>query len=144
MKNILLLLMTMMVNTIFAQSIIKGKITDSNGENLIGVTVLVTGSTDGTLTDLNGDYKLELPAGEYDLKVSYVGYKEQTTSVVLVDKEVYMLNFLLSIKTPLSEIVVIGSRNENRTALETALPVDIISVSDLVQRSTTNRNWRHA
>ena len=56
--------------------IITGSVIDESGEALIGVSVLVKGTTLGTVTDLDGNFTLEVPTGAI-LVVSYVGYKTQ-------------------------------------------------------------------
>ena len=64
----------------FAQSVVKGKITDSKGDIVIGATVMVKGTTIGTATDVNGLYSLTIPASVKDpktLSYSFLGYKTQ-------------------------------------------------------------------
>ena len=60
--------------------IITGSVIDESGEALIGVSVLVKGTTLGTVTDLDGNFTLEVPTGAI-LVVSYVGYKTQEIKV---------------------------------------------------------------
>ena len=55
---------------------IKGKVIDVLGEPLIGVNVSVVGQTGGTITDIDGNYSLDVPAGT-KLKFSYIGYEDQ-------------------------------------------------------------------
>ncbi|NDC88206.1 MAG: carboxypeptidase-like regulatory domain-containing protein, partial [Bacteroidetes bacterium] len=59
------------------QGSISGTITDSEtGETLIGVNVLVLGTSYGTASDFDGNYRIDgLRSGEYTLKVSYIGYE---------------------------------------------------------------------
>ncbi|MBV6647380.1 MAG: carboxypeptidase-like regulatory domain-containing protein, partial [Cyclobacteriaceae bacterium] len=54
---------------------IKGKVTDDDGEELPGVSVLIKGTTVGTITDIDGNYTLTTPAGSGTLVFSYVGFK---------------------------------------------------------------------
>lgn len=54
---------------------IKGQILDETGESMIGVSVLVKGTTIGTVTDFDGNYTLEVPSGKNILEISYIGYK---------------------------------------------------------------------
>ena len=55
---------------------VKGKIVDLvTGETLIGAAILIEGTTEGVVTDLDGAYTLPLDPGSYDLSVSYIGYK---------------------------------------------------------------------
>ena len=60
---------------------VTGKIIDDTGEPLIGVSVLVKGTTVGTITDFDGNYSLEVPSGKHILVISYIGYKTQDITV---------------------------------------------------------------
>lgn len=60
---------------------VRGQIIDENGEGLIGATILVPGTSFGTVTDIDGFYSLEVPANTAQLQVSYVGYSSQLVSV---------------------------------------------------------------
>src|ERR1700756_5150559 len=72
------LLCLFLVNTAFAQNVtLRGKVTDATtGETLIGVSVVVKGTQQGTQTDVNGAFALQAPSGS-TLVVSYVGYTTQ-------------------------------------------------------------------
>jgi TonB-linked SusC/RagA family outer membrane protein len=84
---------------------VSGKVTDvSTSEALIGVSVIVKGSSQGTITDINGDYRLTVPKGS-TLIFSYVGYVMQQIDVN--DKAV--INVKLSTNAEdLDEVVVVG------------------------------------
>src|SRR5436189_188629 len=56
---------------------ISGKISDEAGQPLPGANVLVKGTTIGTTTDANGEYKLAIPEGSNVLVFSFIGYKTQ-------------------------------------------------------------------
>ncbi|MBD2717005.1 carboxypeptidase-like regulatory domain-containing protein [Microvirga sp. STR05] len=56
---------------------LSGRILDENGRPLAGATVLVKGSRKGTGTDANGNYSIEVPAGENALVYGYGGYQDQ-------------------------------------------------------------------
>jgi hypothetical protein len=59
-----------------AQSLISGRLFDgSNNEPLIGATVLVVGTNTGSLTDVNGEYIINIDPGTYDLRYSFISYK---------------------------------------------------------------------
>ena len=65
---------------LFAQTAVSGRITDKNGESVIGATILVKGTTTGTSSDAEGRYKIVIPAAaEKTLQVSYLGYKPQVS-----------------------------------------------------------------
>lgn len=66
----------------FAQGItVSGTVSDNTGEPLIGVTVLVSGTTNGTATDIDGRYILKGVPAKGKLSFSYVGYTQQTIEV---------------------------------------------------------------
>lgn len=54
-----------------------GKITDANGEPLIGVNVSVKGTANGTISDYDGRYTLKISKSDSDIVFSYIGYKQQ-------------------------------------------------------------------
>ena len=88
-----------------AQRTISGVITDgSSNEPLIGASVLVDGTTTGTITDLDGNFSLEVPDGASALEISYAGYSNQI--VPLGNSNV--LNINMSAGELLDEIVVTG------------------------------------
>ncbi|MBP1638768.1 MAG: TonB-dependent receptor plug [Bacteroidetes bacterium] len=73
-----LILLTLMPVMLYAQSVVKGKVTDSKGEPLIGATVTVKGSTDGAVTDASGEFSFKSRrtlSSKSVIVFSYVGYK---------------------------------------------------------------------
>lgn len=66
------------------QEKIRGKVVDIiTGEPLIGAGVIIQNTTQGTVTDLDGIYELDLPDGEHYLTVSYIGYRPATVLVAV-------------------------------------------------------------
>jgi TonB-linked SusC/RagA family outer membrane protein len=65
----------------FAQNAVTGKVTDVSGEALIGVNVLVKGTSNGTITDFDGKYTLQQVPAQSILTFSYVGYTSQEIAV---------------------------------------------------------------
>ena len=83
---------------------ITGTVIDDTGEALIGVSLLVKGTTIGTITDIDGNFSLDVPAGAI-VQVSYVGYKPQEIAVGNQSR----LNITLeSDNKVLDEVVVVG------------------------------------
>lgn len=60
---------------------IKGSVSDNFGQPLIGVSVAVRGGTEGTVTDVNGEYSVKVSSDTVSLVFSYVGFKSQTIKV---------------------------------------------------------------
>ena len=64
------------------QSSLSGKVTDENGEPLIGANIIIENTFRGSITDLNGNYLLEnLEEGSYEIRASYIGHETVRASV---------------------------------------------------------------
>ncbi len=107
MKKIFLIfsLMVTMASLTLAQRTITGTVTDDSGEALIGATVLVKGTTAGTVTDLGGLYTIRVPEGGTTLVFSYTGFK--SVEMVIGASNVVDVEMAAD-RTTLSEIVVVG------------------------------------
>lgn len=96
---------------------ITGKVTGADGMGLPGVTVLVVGTTTGTVTDLDGFYKLTVSPGE-TLRFSYIGYASQE---ILVQNQNMIDVVLVEDISLLNEVVVIGYGTQKKADLTTAV-----------------------
>lgn len=65
----------------FAQTVIKGNVTDNTGEPIIGASVIEQGTNTGGVTDLDGNFTITLTGNSKKLKISYVGMKPQVVNV---------------------------------------------------------------
>lgn len=108
---------------------VSGQITDSQGEPLIGVSVMVEDSSSGTITDQDGRWTLEVPAGTV-LKFSYVGYHSQEVRIA-AGKDTYNVT-LGEDNQLLDEVVVIGYGSMKRKDITTA--VSVVSTDDITER----------
>ncbi len=127
MKQLLLsLLLLSLTSFAFAQKgAITGKVLDKKTqEGVIGATVLVTGTVQAAPVQLDGSYRLELDSGTYALTVTYVGYKTQNfTGIVVTSGQDTPLNVALEESaTGLKEVVVTGVK---QTGTEVALIQDL-------------------
>lgn len=61
--------------------IVRGKVMDVSGKPIAGVSVVVSGTTTGTVTDANGYYEIEVPSLDSKLDFSFLGYKPQQQAV---------------------------------------------------------------
>jgi uncharacterized protein (TIGR02231 family) len=83
---------------------VKGKVTDASGEPLIGATIIIKGSTIGTVTDMDGNFSLALPSGGGNITVAYLGYESRT----LPASSNYMNIVLEESQVILNDVVVVG------------------------------------
>ncbi len=70
-----------MTLSLSAQTSVSGRVTDEAGDPLIGASVLVKGTSDGTITDFDGNFKLNVPEGNKILMISYTGYKSKEVEI---------------------------------------------------------------
>ncbi|HMM03417.1 MULTISPECIES: TonB-dependent receptor [unclassified Dysgonomonas] len=94
------------VNETYQQAkIVKGVVKDGNGEPLPGVSISIKGTTNGTMTDVDGNYSLNVPDGNSTLVVSYVGFKTQE---IKVSNQTTIDITLEELSKELDEVVVVG------------------------------------
>ena len=97
---------------------VSGIILDNNGEPIIGASILVKGTTLGTITDLDGKYSLDNVPENATLEISYIGYKTQTLKAT--DKD--LANITLHEDTEvLDEVVVVGYGVQKKSDVSTAV-----------------------
>lgn len=133
MKKLSLVLMLVVGAIAFAvaQRNITGMVTDEKGEPLIGASILVKGTTAGTVTDIDGKYSVSVPAGSSILLVSYTGFTTQ--EVTLGVSNVVDVKLAESAEQ-LAEVVVtaIGIQREKKAL---GYAVSDLGSDDLAQRS---------
>ncbi|MBT8189861.1 MAG: TonB-dependent receptor [Bacteroidia bacterium] len=130
MKKLLTLCFCMLIGFTVQSQTISGTVTE-DGVPLIGVSVSIDGTTTGTVTDLDGYYSLSVEPGNYNMTASYVGFSTVTKPVSVSAGQDVTLDFTLSSGIMVDEIVVTGTRANNRTNLESPVPVDVINVTQL-------------
>ena len=129
MKKILLILTSAMLSlSLFAQTgTISGTIKDAEtGETLIGANVLIKAGV-GTVTDYNGKFSLQVDPGQYNLTISYVGYKTINKKVEVAAGKTVILNANLKTIT-LNEVDVVADvarARETPVAFTNVLPAKI-------------------
>jgi TonB-linked SusC/RagA family outer membrane protein len=84
---------------------IKGKITSDKGEELVGVSVTIKGSTTGTITDVNGNFTINVPDANAVLVIKYIGF---TSQEITVGTQTNITVKLVTEANNLNEVVVVG------------------------------------
>ena len=98
---------------------IKGKVTDSSGVPIIGANVTESGTSNGTITDVDGAFTLDVKAGA-QLKISYIGY---LSKMVLVDNKTSFSIQLSEDTQTLDEVVVVGYGTVRKADLSGSISV---------------------
>jgi len=110
---------------VLAQGNVTGTVTEANSNNPVpGANIIVKGTTNGTTSDFDGNFSLDVSTFPATLVISSVGYTAQELEVASAQS----VSVSLEEGVALDEIVLVGSRNPSRAAIDTAVPVDVIDV----------------
>ena len=96
------------------EKIISGKVINENGEGLPGASILVKGTTQGTITDADGNYTLSVPGNATTLVFSFIGYLQE--EVEIGERTVIDVRMVLDLAT-LQEVVVTGYTSQSRRSI---------------------------
>lgn len=116
--------------SVMAQSAVTGSVIDVNQEPLIGVNVVEKGTTNGTITDFDGNFTIEVKEGAV-LVFSYIGYLSQ--EVVAGNKKLEIT--LLEDSEMLDELVVVGYGSQSKRKITTA--VSSVNSEEILRSSST-------
>ena len=124
--SVCLTLLVLTVSAAYAQKTVTGTVLDEYGMGLPGVSILVKGTTNGTATDIDGKYSLNVPNDQATLVFSFIGYT--TVEQAVGARSVVDLTMNPDERT-LTELVVTGysidSRRETTGAISTVSPKDL-------------------
>ena len=117
-RFLFLALLTVCSTAAMAQGKVSGKVVDATGEPVIGASVIVKGTSNGTVTDLDGKFEMpNVPSGSR-LEISYVGYRTQN---IAVDGKSQLSVTLEEDKQLLDEVVVVGYGVQRKSDVTGAL-----------------------
>ena len=130
-KRFLLSTMLIFASTLlYAQTEITGTVVDETGEGVIGATVMEKGTSNGTVTDIDGNFTLKVAEGA-TLVISYIGYENVERPATP--------NMHISMKedaAELAEVVVTGYTTQRKADLTGA--ISTVSVSELAKQNENN------
>ena len=129
---VLLFLLCLFPLGISAQSIVKGLVSDESGEPVIGATIRVLGTNEGTVTDLDGNFQVSAKSNA-QLSVSYIGY---VTQKVNVGGQKSLSIILKPEDTTLNDVVVIGYGTMKKSDVTGS--VVSIDTKSMLKRTPTN------
>ncbi|MDA3779574.1 MAG: DUF5686 family protein, partial [Bacteroidales bacterium] len=85
MKHLFIFISVMFISSVCFSQGIRGKITNVKGDAIPFATIYSTSNFKGTTSNINGDYALELPKGNYEIKIQYLGYKTKILNLAISD-----------------------------------------------------------
>ena len=129
-KALLSFALLLTATLLYAQSEIRGTVVDPTGETVIGATIMEQGTSNGTVTDLDGNFVLTVEPGK-TLVISYIGF---LTQEVLAQDGMHIT--LQTDALALEEVVVTGYTSQRKADLTGA--VSTVSVSELAKQNENN------
>ena len=115
---------------------VKGQVIDAEaGSPLPSANLRILGTEEGTTSGADGRFSLRLDPGTYRLRASFVGYAAATKRIRVDAGGTATVTFRLTPGTQLDNVVVVGSRGDSRSSLQSAVPVDALPVDELSAQS---------
>ncbi len=124
--NYVVLLMMLWGTQVLAQTTISGKVSDEKGEPIPGATILVKGTSTGTITNVEGDYQLSVPENAV-IVFSFLGFKSK--EVTTGSKTIHNVTLLTDVSN-LDEIIVVGFATKDRRDITGA--VNSVKMDDVL------------
>ena len=137
MKNLILLLCVLAHTLSSAQTTMKGKIT-SEGQSLSGANIVLKNTKYATISDSMGVYSIEnISSGNYEVLISYTGFKSQKKNISVTDTTEITLDFDLKDSHVLDEVVITGTLKAV-SRLESPVPVEVYKPAFFKKNPTAN------
>lgn len=125
-KIFLLAFLAFQIISLSAQYTLRGRVTDVNGEPLPGGTIFERGTLKNTTTGMDGAYSLEYSNPEAVIVFVYSGY---VTQEIVTNGRTEINVYMDPEDTRIQQVVIVGTRRNNRTQTETPVPVDVINLT---------------
>ena len=135
-----LALACMLPGLILAQGTVKGTITEAgSGNPLTGANIILEGTTLGASSNADGQFEItNVPAGDYNLAVLYIGYAENTVTVTVVDGETTTINLGMEEAGFASDVVVVSASRRAEKVTQAPATIEVISARQIENSATNN------
>lgn len=100
--------------------VVKGKVVDENGEPIIGASIMEEGTTNGTITDISGNFSISVKSATAQLKISYIGYNTLTLKATEAGNSPIRMR---EDAETLGEVVVVGYGTQKKESMTGAVTV---------------------
>jgi len=137
MKRLVFVCVMIWLHITNAQNTISGKVSDQNGNPVVGANVFLSEQNKGTATGPNGVYRIDnLPNGKVKIQFSFVGFRTEIKTIVLHESSI-VLNIILN-ETPIEsqEVVITGGYVSSQH--ENAVKIDILRSREITLSGTPN------
>lgn len=137
MRNLILLFFIQITIASFAQTSIKGKVS-SDGMPLQHANIVLKNIKKTTTTDKDGNFIIKnISNGNYEIHVSYTGFKSQTKTIIISDTTEVFLDFDLQENNTLDEVIVTGTLKPV-SRIESPVPVEVYKPVFFKKNPTAN------
>lgn len=134
--TLLLALLTASTSLLFAQVTLRGEILDgSNGDPLIGASVLVKGTTTGTVTEIDGSFSLQVDGLPVILQISYIGFESIEKQVLTTDEN---LSIKLGDNAITTDVIEVKGRRISEKQRQSALTVETLDAIAIKETPAAN------
>lgn len=138
-KTIFILLCFFSVFSIFSQTEISGTVKDNTGMPIAGANVFILGSTDGAISDFDGNFKVSTNlTGEQTLQISYLGYETQKLPITLDGSSINLQIVLVEGGNSLDEVVLTAT-STTRSQKETPMSITSFGAKALTEKNTSSQ-----
>lgn len=133
-----LLAMLLFAGGLFAQKgTVSGVMADEGGQTIIGGTVRCVELGTGTISDINGNYSLQVPAGTYTFQFDYLGYGTEVRKITVESGATNTVNISLGEDAVgINEVVIMG-RRKDRLVVDSPVPIDVINAEEIQATGAT-------
>ena len=138
MKQLFILFIFISSYSTFAQNSVDFHVSNDKGESLIGASVLQKGTSNGGVTDVDGNYQFQnIPDGEIEFIISYVGHEDEEIILAFPQSNGKKIPVVLEQGEELEEVVVSATRS-SRTIEEVPTRIEAITAEELTEKAAMN------
>ena len=133
-----LLAMLLFAGGLFAQKgTVSGKMTDDTGQAIIGGTVRCVELGTGTISDIDGNYSLQVPAGTYTFQFDYLGYGTDIQTIEVDGGATNTVNISLGEDAVNLNVATVLGRRKDRLVVDSPVPIDVINAEEIQATGAT-------
>ena len=122
-QRLLMLMLCFSVSAVFSQSNVSGNVTDEAGMPLAGVNIIINGTTQGAVSDFDGNYTISnVEDGTYTVNATYLGYSRFSKSITVAGQDVVLNVVMTEDAESLDQVIVTGVTNP-KSRIESSVSV---------------------